>query len=71
MLAVPQPRVRLATGGLAVPAKSPSGRPLTIQIGAETIEGLIAPEDVADRLVKAATKRRMLSAGRRPNWARA
>lgn len=53
-----------ADGGLA----SGGGRPLTLQLGNETFEGLIAPESTADRLVRYAQRRNLQSAGRKPSW---
>ena len=44
------------------------GRTINLTIGGETFAGLIAPEDVADRLSKFATIRQVRSAGRKPSW---
>lgn len=46
----------------------PVGRPLTLSIGADVFEGLIAPETVANKLARYATGRQIRSAGRRPSW---
>jgi tape measure domain-containing protein len=45
-----------------------SGRPFNLNIGGETFEGLVAPADVAERLMRYAMGRQVRSAGRRPNW---
>lgn len=69
-----------ALGGMAMVAPAPAfrthfadgghvgGRPLSLTIGGETFAGLIAPDDVADRLSKFATIRQVRSAGRKPSW---
>jgi hypothetical protein len=54
---------RFASGGSIV-----GGRPLSLTIGGETFSGLVAPDDVADRLSKFATIRQVRSAGRKPSW---
>jgi hypothetical protein len=59
----PAYRARFAEGGLAT-----GGRPLSLTIGGETFEGLVAPEDVADRLSRFANIRQVRSAGRKPSW---
>lgn len=61
---IPSPVPAFAEGGEV----SPSGRPLTLNIGGETFAGLIAPEDVADRLAKYATGRKVRRAGSTPSW---
>lgn len=48
----------------------PVGRPLSLTIGGDTFEGLIAPETVAGKLVRYATARAVRSAGRRPSWSK-
>lgn len=53
-----------ADGGRAI---APN-RPFNLTIGGETFRDLLAPEDVADRLVKFATSRTVRRAGRRPSW---
>jgi tape measure domain-containing protein len=45
-----------------------SGRPLSLSIGDETFDGLIAPEDVATRLASYAASRQMRRAGKTPSW---
>lgn len=61
------PRVPLmmARGG---PVPGPSGRPMTLVIDGETFRGLVAPDDVADKLEHFALKRRTRRAGRAPGW---
>lgn len=50
-----------ASGGAA-------GRPLSLTIGGETFLGLLAPETVAEKLSRFATKKHVSSAGRKPSW---
>jgi hypothetical protein len=58
---------RFADGGLvAVPA---AGRPVSLTIGGEQFE-MTAPDDVADRLVRFATRKQAAALGRRPGWVR-
>lgn len=45
-----------------------SGRPVVLQIGEDVFEGLIAPDAVADRLVRFATVRQTRQAGKKPGW---
>jgi len=45
-----------------------SGQPLTLQIGGETFDGLIAPEEVAGKLVKFAGRSKISRSGRKPSW---
>lgn len=47
-----------------------SGRPLTLNIGGEQFAGLIAPEDVADKLPRYAAKSAVRRTGRMPGWFR-
>lgn len=62
----PKP-LRFAQGG-AVPAGN-SLRPLSLTFpGMGTFDGLLAPDDVANRMVLAATKKTVRSAGRKPSW---
>jgi hypothetical protein len=58
---------RMAEGG-PVQAPGPSGRPISLHLGDEVFDGLTAPEDVADRLVRYARGRSMRSAGKKPSW---
>lgn len=63
----PRP-LRFAQGG-AVPAANSSLRPLSLTFpGMGTFDGLLAPDDVANRMVLAATKRSVRSGGRKPSW---
>lgn len=75
---------RFASGGLvdalgAMPApissgrvpnvgSSGGGRPFNLTIGSETFEGLLAPEMVADRMVRFATGAQVRKAGKNPRW---
>jgi hypothetical protein len=70
--------LRLATGGyvgsgptvaprFSSAATSPL-RPLTVQIGGETFSGLLAPEHVAQSLVRFATNKQARSMGSKPSW---
>jgi len=68
---------RYADGGLVnpvtnivTPDSKPAGRPLSLTIEGETFDGLIAPEDVASRLMQYATSRQLRRAGRTPSWYR-
>jgi hypothetical protein len=58
---------RFAEGG-AVGGGATSRSTFTLQLGNESFEGLSAPADTADRMVKFATVRAMRQSGRRPNW---
>ncbi len=69
-LAVPAMAGFAAGGDIAVPATGPSGRPITLMIGGEAFEGLFAPDDVADRLVRAISVKRIRSTGNSPVWRR-
>ena len=59
------PRLNFATGGLATAHAS---RVLNLSIGGETFNGLIMPEDVANKMTKFAVGRQTQSAGRKPSW---
>jgi hypothetical protein len=63
---VPQP-LRLAEGGLVA---SPSGalRPINLTIGADSFTGLLAPEDLAQKLMRLAVTQQVRSAGRKPRY---
>lgn len=63
IMPAPVQRARFADGG-----PISSGRPLSLTIGGQTFDGLIAPNDVADQLSKFATIRQVRSAGRKPSW---
>lgn len=52
----------------ALAASGPSGRPLSLTIGTETFEGLLAPETVATKMVHFARVKATRSAGRKPSW---
>jgi tape measure domain-containing protein len=59
--------------GTPVPAFSPSGggsngRPLSLSIGGETFDGLIAPDTVAEKLVRFATGKAVRRSGSTPSW---
>src|SRR5581483_2907399 len=65
---MPQP-MQFAEGGLvAQPASTASLRPINLTIGAETFAGLLAPEDVAQKLMQVAVGKQIRSAGRRPGY---
>ena len=59
------PPLHFASGG-AVPSTSTPMRPLNLTIGSELFAGLLAPEDVARKLVRVATNQQIRSAGRKP-----
>ena len=63
------PPMRLAEGGLAAaPAGSGAMRPINLTIGADSFAGLLAPEDVAQKLVRVAVGKQIRSAGRKPRY---
>jgi hypothetical protein len=62
------PRYALASGGPIEPAKSQRLHNINLTIDRETISGLLAPDDVADKIFRYTTKRQMNRAGRRPSW---
>ena len=65
---MPQP-IRFAEGGLVPqPASTASLRPINLTIGADTFAGLLAPEDVAQKLMQVAVGKQIRSAGRRPGY---
>ncbi len=41
---------------------------INLTLGGETFAGLMAPRDVADRLIRFTTAEQLRSAGRRPAW---
>jgi hypothetical protein len=61
-------RLMSAIPDMADMAGGVSGQPLNLSIGGETFEGLIAPEEVAAKLVRFATKSASRRAGRTPRW---
>ena len=65
----PMTPLRFADGG-QIPALAPTGqlRPLNLQIGPELFAGLLAPEDVAQKLLRVAVARQVRSAGRKPGY---
>ncbi len=60
---------RLAEGGF-VPAPTVANnlRPINLQIGPEMFAGMLAPEDVAQKLMRVAVTRQIRSAGRKPSY---
>lgn len=63
------PPMRFAEGGLVPqPASTASMRPINLTIGADTFAGLLAPEDVAQKLMQVAVGKQIRSAGRRPGY---
>jgi hypothetical protein len=75
-----QPLQAFATGGLvsSVPAFSgsaaggaqPAYASLSLTIGTERFDGLTAPKETADRLIRHSRSEEVKSAGRRPGWYR-
>lgn len=62
----PTPRTHYADGG---PVQTGGGmRPLSLSLFGETFDGLMMPDNVADRMAKFAIGRQTRSAGRRPSW---
>lgn len=64
-LTMPAPRVAFANGGLNSGSK---GRPMVLQIGDQTFEGLTVQDDTANNMARYAARRGVRSAGRRPVW---
>lgn len=60
------PRVAYAAGGEV--KTTAAMRPLSLSIFGEQFSGMMAPEDVGDRLAKFAVERQNKSAGRKPAW---
>lgn len=62
----PTPRLAYADGG---EVKNPATlRPINLSLFGEEFNGLLAPEDVGERLTKFAVQRGNRSAGRKPAW---
>ena len=60
--------LRFAEGGL-IPAPTPTNlRPINLQIGSELFAGMLAPDDVAQKLLRVAVTRQVRSAGRKPSY---
>lgn len=60
---------RFATGGPVVSdTKGPGGKVFDLHIGNDVFRGLIAPDDVADKMTQFAISRGAASAGRKPAW---
>jgi hypothetical protein len=63
------PPIHFADGGLMPqPASTAALRPINLTIGADTFAGLLAPEDVAQKLMQVAVSKQIRSAGRRPGY---
>ena len=61
------PPMSFAEGGLVPqPASSAALRPINLTIGADSFAGLLAPEDVAKKLMRVAVSQQIRSAGRKP-----
>ena len=61
--------LRLADGGrVSQPSGTSALRPINLTIGADTFSGLLAPEDVAQKLMQVAVSKQIRSAGRRPGY---
>jgi hypothetical protein len=58
--------LRMADGGQV--GSSSSLAPVTLNIGAEQITGLLAPREVVDKLARFGTSQQVRSAGRKPSW---
>lgn len=59
---------RFASGGSVTSTSSGSARVINLAIGGELFEGLLAPEDVANKMTRFAISRGTRSAGRKPAW---
>lgn len=64
-ISVPVPK--FAMGGLV--AGAPSGRPVNVTLAGETF-AMTAPEDVAEKMIRAVQRQSIRSGGRRPGWFR-
>jgi hypothetical protein len=62
------PVLRFAEGGLIPSPASSNLRPINLQIGSELFAGMLAPEDVAQKLMRVAVTRQVRSAGRKPSY---
>src|SRR5262249_54526576 len=60
--------LRFAAGGLVPATAGNNLRPINLQLGSETFAGLLAPEDVAQKLLRVAVTRQIRSAGRKPSY---
>src|SRR5581483_947515 len=58
---MPQP-IRFAEGGMAASGTG-TPRPINLTIGADSFAGLLAPEDVAQKLIRVAVSKQIRSAG--------
>jgi len=63
-----RPVLRFAEGGLIPSPAGSSLRPINLQIGSELFAGMLAPEDVAQKLMRVAVTRQVRSAGRKPSY---
>lgn len=61
----PAPRLAYASGG---PVNARANRVLNLSIGGEHFNGLLMPDDVANKMTKFAIGRQTNSAGRKPSW---
>lgn len=69
LLMPPMPTLRFAEGGLVpAPAGASNLRPINLQIGSEMFAGMLAPEDVAQKLLRVSVNRQIRSAGRKPSY---
>jgi len=71
LVTMPQaPRFAYASGGPVSTAQAPTAgtKSFDLHIDGNTFRGLIAPDDVADRMTQFAISRGALSAGRKPGW---
>ena len=59
--------VGIPVPALAAAASSASGRPVMLTLGSETFM-MTADDDVAEKLIRYASRRRVKSAGRKPSW---
>jgi hypothetical protein len=59
-----QPRCRL----VPTPPGANNLRPIHLQIGSEMFAGMLAPDDVAQKLLRVAVTRQIRSAGRKPSY---
>lgn len=62
---------RFASGGMVQPSPAQTNmHPMTLQIGSDVFEGLLAPEHTASQLIRYSIGKQIKSAGRKPGWYR-
>jgi hypothetical protein len=63
------PRMAFASGGLVPSTAGVNGRrPINLHIGGEVFTDLLVPDEVVEKMVRAARGRRVRAAGKKPVW---